>query len=46
MKSIVNQLLQDPINEIKELSITKDANLDIEIVKKIFGLNGDLGSDD
>ncbi|MDH6363373.1 glutamyl-tRNA reductase [Enterococcus sp. PF1-24] len=38
MKSIVNQTLRTPIKEIKEMAIQEDAQHDIAVVKRIFGL--------
>lgn len=41
MKSIVNQLIKQPIKTIKELSVTTDAEVDIDFFKQIFGLDED-----
>ncbi|MGO3733003.1 MAG: glutamyl-tRNA reductase [Vagococcus sp.] len=39
MKSIVNQALRTPIREIKELSSEEHAEYDIQLFKRIFGIN-------
>lgn len=39
MKSVINQLLKQPISEIKEMSTDEDALLKIQLFKEIFGLN-------
>lgn len=38
MKSIINQMLKGPVKEIKDLSVQDDANLDIDLFCKVFGL--------
>jgi len=38
-KSIVNQLLKDPILQVKEMAGSKDAERSLELFKKIFNLN-------
>ncbi|EQB9249189.1 glutamyl-tRNA reductase, partial [Listeria monocytogenes] len=38
MKSIINQMLKQPISELKEMSVENDAPTSIEHFKRIFGL--------
>ncbi|WP_088838753.1 glutamyl-tRNA reductase [Listeria sp. ILCC792] len=38
MKSIINQLLKNPVSEIKEMSIDADSEMKIQLFKEIFGL--------
>lgn len=38
MKSIVNQMLKEPIKEIKELSTSEDADKYLDVLKTIFNL--------
>ncbi len=38
MKSIINQLLKNPVSEIKEMSIDADSETKIQLFKEIFGL--------
>ncbi|AIS62788.1 glutamyl-tRNA reductase [Listeria ivanovii] len=42
MKSIINQMLKQPISELKEMSVERDADLSIKHFKRIFGLEGVL----
>ncbi|MEC0169755.1 glutamyl-tRNA reductase [Paenibacillus graminis] len=44
-KSIVNQMMHDPINVIKELSSGKQGNEALEYFTQIFALQEQLGSD-
>ncbi|ECW8244434.1 glutamyl-tRNA reductase [Listeria monocytogenes] len=39
MKSIINQMLKQPISELKEMSVEEDATTSIEHFKRIFGLS-------
>lgn len=41
MKGIINQILKEPILQIKEMSVGDQAEYDIALVKKIFGLTQD-----
>jgi len=38
MKSIINQMIKEPIKEVKELSAQEDAQVDLEFFCQIFGL--------
>ncbi|MBF2475817.1 glutamyl-tRNA reductase [Listeria seeligeri] len=38
MKSIINQMLKQPISELKEMSVESDAETSIDYFKRIFGL--------
>lgn len=38
MKSIVNQILKEPILQLKEMSIGENSSYDIALIAKIFGL--------
>lgn len=39
MKSIVNQILKEPILQLKEMSVGENSSYDIALVAKIFGLS-------
>ena len=41
MKSIVNQIIKEPILQLKEMSVGENASYDIALISKIFGLKGD-----
>ncbi|MBF0779530.1 MULTISPECIES: glutamyl-tRNA reductase [unclassified Granulicatella] len=41
MKSIVNQILKEPILQLKEMSVGQTSAYDIALVKKLFGLDKD-----
>lgn len=41
MKSIINQMLKQPISELKEMSVEADADASIDHFKRIFGLTGE-----
>lgn len=41
MKGIINQLIRDPILQLKEMSIGENAHYDIELFAKIFGLENE-----
>ncbi|MBF2345737.1 glutamyl-tRNA reductase [Listeria seeligeri] len=38
MKSIINQMLKQPISELKEMSVESDSETSIDYFKRIFGL--------
>jgi len=38
LSSIVNQFLRDPIKVMKDLAISKDSNVDIDLFKKLFNI--------
>ncbi|MBC1483465.1 glutamyl-tRNA reductase [Listeria sp. FSL L7-1509] len=41
MKSIINQMLKQPISELKEMSVEAEADASIDHFKRIFGLTGE-----
>lgn len=41
MKSIINQMLKQPISELKEMSVEANADASIDHFKRIFGLTGE-----
>lgn len=41
MKSTINQMLKQPISELKEMSVEADADASIDHFKRIFGLTGE-----
>lgn len=46
MKGIVNQLIKEPILQIKELSIGEEASYDLALVRRLFGLEQEGEEDD
>ena len=43
MKSIINQILKEPILQLKEMSIGENSDYDIALLAKIFGLHRERG---
>ena len=46
MKSIINQVLKEPILQLKELSVGEHSDYDIALIAKIFGLHRERGKDE
>lgn len=43
MKSIINQVLKEPILQLKEMSVGENSDYDIALIAKIFGLHRERG---
>ncbi|MBP2620056.1 glutamyl-tRNA reductase [Streptococcus panodentis] len=46
MKSIINQVLKEPILQLKERSVGEHSEYDIALIAKIFGLHRERGNDE